>query len=79
MGMCKVMGIVNVTPDSFSDGGKFNTPDEAIRRAKNLVEEGAEVVRVHVVRETVQTLRVLDALRGETKMTSVRPTLQIMV
>ena len=33
--MCKVMGIVNVTPDSFSDGGKFNTPEEAIRRAKN--------------------------------------------
>ena len=32
--MCKVMGIVNVTPDSFSDGGKFNTPEEAIRRAK---------------------------------------------
>jgi hypothetical protein len=29
--------------------------------------------------ETVQTLRVLDALRGETKMTSVRPTRQIMV
>ena len=46
MGMCKVMGIVNVTPDSFSDGGKFNTPAEAIRRAKNLVEEGASIIDV---------------------------------
>lgn len=44
--MCKVMGIVNVTPDSFSDGGKFNTPAEALRRARNLVEEGAAIVDI---------------------------------
>ena len=44
--MCKVMGIVNVTPDSFSDGGKFNIPEEAIRRAKNLVEEGADIIDI---------------------------------
>jgi len=44
--MCKVMGIVNVTPDSFSDGGKFNTPEEAIRRARNLVEEGADIIDI---------------------------------
>ena len=43
---CKVMGIVNVTPDSFSDGGKFNTPEEAIRRAKNLIEEGAAIIDI---------------------------------
>ena len=42
---CKVMGIVNVTPDSFSDGGKFNTPEEAIRRAKNLIDIGGESTR----------------------------------
>jgi len=40
------MGIVNVTPDSFSDGGKFNKPEEAIRRAKNLVEEGADIIDI---------------------------------
>ena len=44
--MCKVMGIVNVTPDSFSDGGKFNTPEEAIRRARNLVEDGADIIDI---------------------------------
>ena len=43
---CKVMGIVNVTPDSFSDGGKFNTPEEAIRRARNLVDEGADFIDI---------------------------------
>ncbi len=41
---CKVMGIVNVTPDSFSDGGQFYRPEEAIRRAKNLIEEGADII-----------------------------------
>ena len=41
---CKVMGIVNVTPDSFSDGGKFFTPEEAVRRAANLAEEGADIL-----------------------------------
>ena len=41
---CRVMGIVNVTPDSFSDGGKFFTSEEAIRRAKNLIEEGADII-----------------------------------
>ena len=40
------MGVVNVTPDSFSDGGKFNTPEEAIRRAKNLIEEGAAIIDI---------------------------------
>jgi dihydropteroate synthase len=40
------MGIVNVTPDSFSDGGKFNSPEEAIRCARNLVAEGAEIIDI---------------------------------
>lgn len=41
---CRVMGIVNVTPDSFSDGGKFFRPEEAIRRARNLIDEGADII-----------------------------------
>ena len=40
----KVMGIVNVTPDSFSDGGKYFAPEEAARRARNLIAEGAAYV-----------------------------------
>ena len=42
--MCKVMGIVNVTPDSFSAGGQFFRPEEAIRRAKNLTADGADII-----------------------------------
>lgn len=40
----KVMGIVNVTPDSFSDGGRFYTREEALRRARKVIEEGADIV-----------------------------------
>ena len=42
--MCKVMGIVNVTPDSFSDGGQFFRPEEAVRRARNLIADGADII-----------------------------------
>jgi len=41
---CKVMGIVNVTPDSFSDGGQYFRPEEAIRRARNLIADGADII-----------------------------------
>ena len=42
----RVMGIVNVTPDSFSDGGKFNTTEKAIAHALQLVEEGADILDI---------------------------------
>ena len=44
MNRTKVMGIVNVTPDSFSDGGQFYRPEEAIRRARNLIADGADII-----------------------------------
>ena len=44
MNRTQVMGIVNVTPDSFSDGGQFYRPEEAIRRARNLIADGADII-----------------------------------
>jgi dihydropteroate synthase len=41
-----VMGILNVTPDSFSDGGRFRMPGPALSRARQLVAEGADLVDV---------------------------------
>jgi dihydropteroate synthase len=41
-----VMGILNVTPDSFSDGGLFDAPDSALRRAEAMVEAGASIVDI---------------------------------
>jgi dihydropteroate synthase len=42
----RVMGIVNVTPDSFSDGGKFNTTHKAVEHAMELVEQGADILDI---------------------------------
>ena len=44
--MSRVMGIVNVTPDSFSDGGRFDTAEAAVAHALALLDEGAAVVDV---------------------------------
>lgn len=41
-----VMGIVNVTPDSFSDGGKHNSLEQAVEHALRLVEEGADILDI---------------------------------
>jgi dihydropteroate synthase len=45
-GRTLVMGVVNVTPDSFSDGGEWLDPDEAIAHGLDLLAEGADIVDV---------------------------------
>lgn len=66
-----VMGILNVTPDSFSDGGRFATPDEAVEEARRLIAEGADIIDVggestrpgaHPVPEDVELERVLPVV-----------------
>ncbi len=42
----QIMGILNITPDSFSDGGKYIEPREAIKKAKELSDNGAEIIDV---------------------------------
>ncbi|WP_248929069.1 dihydropteroate synthase [Paenibacillus hamazuiensis] len=41
-----IMGILNVTPDSFSDGGKYNTLEAAVERAEQLIREGADIIDI---------------------------------
>ena len=41
-----IMGVLNVTPDSFSDGGKFFDSDLAIEQAKSMVENGAGIIDI---------------------------------
>lgn len=71
-----VMGIVNVTPDSFSDGGEFLAPEAAVQHALALIEEGADLVdiggestRPHATpvseaEELRRVLPVIEALAG---------------
>lgn len=70
-----LMGILNVTPDSFSDGGKFNAPEAALTRALELAEKGADIVDiggestrpgadfVPVDEECARTVPVIEAIR----------------
>jgi dihydropteroate synthase len=41
-----VMGVLNITPDSFSDGGQFLAPDRALTQARRLVAEGADIIDI---------------------------------
>lgn len=41
-----IMGILNVTPDSFSDGGKFNSVENALKHVEEMIEEGADIIDV---------------------------------
>ena len=40
------MGILNITPDSFYDGGKHNKEEQAIEHAMTMIEEGADIIDV---------------------------------
>lgn len=42
----KIMGVLNVTPDSFSDGGKFNGYDAALRQASQMLSEGVDIIDI---------------------------------
>ena len=42
----KIMGVINTTPDSFSDGGKFDTLDKAVAEARHMIETGADILDI---------------------------------
>ena len=46
LGRPLVMGVLNVTPDSFSDGDRFSDPDAAIGHARRMVAEGADIIDI---------------------------------
>lgn len=43
---CNLMGILNVTPDSFSDGGQFDRPEQALRHVEEMIAAGADIIDV---------------------------------
>src|SRR5437763_7967335 len=72
-----LMGVLNITPDSFSDGGKYADPDRAFARAVELEEEGADILdigaestrpgsqRISEAEELRRLIPVLKRLRGK--------------
>jgi dihydropteroate synthase len=78
LGAPVVMGVLNVTPDSFSDGGKFLAPGAALRHALRMVEEGARIIDVGgestrpgaqpaaLAEELARVVPLIGALRAQT-------------
>jgi dihydropteroate synthase len=78
-----MMGILNVTPDSFSDGGEFDRPDAALAHARQMIAEGAAIIDVGgestrpgaepvaAREEQARILPVIEALAGEGCIISV--------
>jgi dihydropteroate synthase len=76
-GRCLVMGILNVTPDSFSDGGAFKAPQAALEHARQMLAEGADLIDiggestrpgatpVSIDEELSRVIPVIEALRSE--------------
>jgi len=75
-----IMGILNVTPDSFSDGGKYLNPEEAVAKAKQMETEGADFIdvgghstrpgseEISVDEELNRIVPVIQALKNEVKI-----------
>ena len=68
------MGVLNVTPDSFSDGGRFFSADEAIAQARRMVEEGAAIIDIggESTRPGAQAVDAAEELRR------IRPVLEAL-
>jgi dihydropteroate synthase len=83
------MGVLNVTPDSFSDGGRYATVERAVAQAERLAEQGAHILdiggestrpgaeTVSVPEELRRTVPVITALRAAFKDADVPPILSI--
>lgn len=75
-----IMGVLNITPDSFSDGGSYPTVEAAVERALQMEQEGADIIDiggestrpdytpVSVQEEIERVLPVIEELRGKTRL-----------
>jgi len=73
----RVMGVINTTPDSFSDGGKFDTTEKALRYAMQLIDDGVDILdiggestrpgsqNVDASEELARTIPLIQAIRKE--------------
>lgn len=75
-----IMGILNITPDSFSDGGKYNQVESAVIHAKEMIEQGADIIdvggestrpgsaKVSQEEELARVIPIIKALSNEIKV-----------
>ncbi len=72
-----IMGILNLTPDSFSDGGKFNKKNKSLKHAKKLIEQGSKIIDIggestrpgsKTISEKVEWKRISYILKNRSKL-----------
>ena len=75
----RIMGILNVTPDSFSDGGRYESVEQAVKQALRSIEEGADILdiggestrpgaqEIDIAEEIRRTIPVIQAIRHATR------------
>jgi dihydropteroate synthase len=68
-----VMGVLNVTPDSFSDGGAFLAPDRALAQARRLIAEGADIIDIGA--ESTRPYGGAKPIAAEQELARLRPIL----
>jgi dihydropteroate synthase len=72
-----VMGVLNVTPDSFSDGGNFLAPEHALAQAKRLVAEGADIIDIGA--ESTRPYGGARPVGADEEMARLRPVLSEII
>jgi dihydropteroate synthase len=68
-----VMGVLNVTPDSFSDGGRFNAPEQALDQARRMIADGADTIDIGA--ESTRPYAGAHAVTAEEELARLRPVL----
>jgi dihydropteroate synthase len=72
-----VMGVLNVTPDSFSDGGQFVAPERALAQARRMIAEGADIIDIGA--ESTRPYGDAQAVAAEEELKRLRPILAEVV
>jgi dihydropteroate synthase len=68
-----VMGVLNITPDSFSDGGQFLAPDRALEQARLMIEQGADIIDIGA--ESTRPYAGAQAVSADEELQRLRPVL----
>jgi dihydropteroate synthase len=68
-----VMGVLNVTPDSFSDGGQFAAPEQALAQARRMISEGADIIDIGA--ESTRPYAGAQPVSAEEELRRLRPVL----
>jgi dihydropteroate synthase len=72
-----VMGVLNVTPDSFSDGGQFIAPDDALAQARAMIADGADIIDIGA--ESTRPYKGAQPVTAEEELRRLKPVLADVV